>query len=415
MSNSPNFIYFLIIGIVVFGFILDRILEGLNASWRQKPIPSGLQGIYDQEKYLKQQSYAKVTDRFSMLTSSISFLLSLLFLGFDGFNWLNQLLLPNISHPILLGLAFFATLFLIVELIEMPFDWYATFVIEEEFGFNKTTPKIYVTDKLKGYLIGAILGTIFYGLLFQLNVWFPKTFWLYVWAAIALFMVLLSMFYSNIIVPIFNKQKPLPDGELKEAIFRFSDKVGFKVKDIYEIDGSKRSTRANAYFTGLGRYKRIVLYDTLIQELTVDEIVAVLAHEMGHNKKKHTLISLITSLVQMGIMLFIMAIFINNPLLSEALGSESHFFHLGLIAFALLYSPISTIIGLVMNLLSRSNEYQADAYACQHANGESLVSALKKLASNNLSNLTPHPAYVFVNYSHPDLWHRVIRIKKHGA
>jgi STE24 endopeptidase len=215
------------------------------------------------------------------------------------------------------------------------------------------------------------------------------------------------MFYSNLIVPLFNKQKPLPEGELRDAISNFSQKTGFKLKNVYVIDGSKRSTRANAYFTGFGPKKRIVLYDTLINDLTTNDIVAVLAHEIGHYKKRHVMISFVLSVVQMGIMLYLFSLFVSNPKLSQALGVNIPQFHVGLVAFAMLYSPISLITGLFMNLLSRKNEYQADAYAGINFQPEELISALKKLAGKNLSNLTPHPLYVWVTYSHPSLFQRV--------
>jgi STE24 endopeptidase len=408
---SPFF--YVIVAIIVIDFILERGLDWLNAAWRSKPIPELLQGIYNEEKYSKQQEYAKITDRFSLLTSSISFILTLLFLFFQGFDWLNVLLLGYFDNPVVIGLAFFGVLFLAVDIIGIPFDIYGTFVIEERFGFNKSTPKLFITDKLKGYLLSAFFGAIIYFVIFRLNAKWPTMFWIYAWCVITFFMVFMAMFYSHLIVPLFNKQKPLPEGELKEAIHLYANKAGFKIKNIYEIDGSKRSTRANAYFTGFGKFKRIVLYDTLIKELTTNELVAVLAHEIGHNKKKHTYIGLLASTVQLALMLFILSLLINKPELSQALGSNQTYFHLGLIAFAILYSPISTLSGLLMNIVSRHNEYQADRFAGATCNPDDLVSALKKLAANNLSNLTPHPVYVSINYSHPTLLQRIKKLKVH--
>ena len=226
---------------------------------------------------------------------------------------------------------------------------------------------------------------------------------------ISLFM---TMFYSNIIVPLFNKQTPLEDGELKIAIHNFANKAGFQLKNIFVIDGSKRSTKANAYFTGIGPKKRIVLYDTLINDLSTDEIVAVLAHEIGHYKKKHIITSLILGILQTGFLLFIFSLFVSSPTLSQALGVDEPKFHIGLIAFGILYSPLSTITGILMNMLSRKNEYEADAFANSFGLGEHLISGLKKLTKNNLSNLTPHPAYVFFHYSHPTLLQRIKHILK---
>ncbi len=403
--------FYTIIVIIIADFIFERALDWLNASWREKPIPELLSGIYDREKYEKQQLYSKVTDRFSLLASAFSFIITLLFILFQGFNVLNDILLTHFSNPLWIGLLFFGILFLAIDIIGLPFDLYSTFGIEEKFGFNKITPKLFLADKLKGYLLSALLGAVFYIVLYKLNVLWPEYFWFYAWGVITFFMLFFAMFYSKLIVPLFNKQKPLPDGELKEAIEKFAAKEGFKIKNIYEIDGSKRSTRANAYFTGFGKYKRIVLYDTLIKELTTNELVAVLAHEIGHNKKKHTITSMVASSVQLAIMLFLLSLFINKPELSMALGASQPYFHMGLITFAILYSPISTLIGLLMNLFSRHNEFEADKYAIETSNADDLISALKKLSTNNLSNLTPHPVYVFINYSHPTLYQRIMRIK----
>jgi STE24 endopeptidase len=284
-------------------------------------------------------------------------------------------------------------------------------VIEEKYGFNKTTPKLFITDKIKGWLLGAVLG----GGILLLVVWFYQKagsdFWLYAWGLIVAFTIFMTMFYTHLILPLFNKLKPLEDGDLKSSIVDFSKKAGFKLKDIFVMDGSKRSTKANAFFSGLGKKKRIVLFDTLIEEMKINEIVSVLAHEIGHYKKKHTLANILISVLQTGLTLYILSLLIDNPVLSEALGVEQPSFHIGLITFSLLYSPISTIIGIATNILSRKYEYQADAFAKYYGYGDSLISALKKLSSKNLSNLTPHPAYVFVNYSHPPLLQRIHSIK----
>jgi STE24 endopeptidase len=237
-------------------------------------------------------------------------------------------------------------------------------------------------------------------------------FWVYAWIVVSAFSVFMAMFYSNLIVPLFNKQTPLEEGELRNAISDFSKKVGFKLDNIFVIDGSKRSTKANAYFTGLGAKKRIVLYDTLINDLETEELVAVLAHEIGHNKKKHVVQGLLIGLVQTGIVLFIFGLLINNPLLSKALGVDEPNFHIGMVAFGVLYSPISFFTGIFMNMLSRKNEYQADRFAAENYKPEALASALKKLSINNLSNLTPHKRYVFFHYSHPTLLQRLAFLKQ---
>jgi len=407
-----NTIFLIIVAIIIFDFVFERIMEWLNDSWRSKPIPNELQGIYDEAKYKKQQEYSKANSRFSFITSGLSFVVMLLFLVFQGFGWLHYTISNYTSNPIILGLLFFGVLFFAMDLIGLPFSVYDTFVIEQKFGFNKTTRKTFILDKLKGYMLSIIIGGVIYTVVYKFYEFSGERFWIYTWAILALFTLFMTLFYSNLIVPLFNKQKPLPEGELKTAINEFASKVGFNLQEIYEINGSKRSTRANAYFTGLGPKKRIVLYDTLIKELTTDELIAVLAHEIGHYKKRHTITGLVLSILQMGLMLFLLSLFISNPSLSKALGVEVPVFHIGLIAFGLLYTPLSLITGLFMNILSRKNEYQADNFAAQNHNNEALISALKKLASNNLSNLTPHPFYVTINYSHPSLLQRITNLQK---
>ncbi len=404
-------LFYVIAGLIILDFVIERGLSYLNTMWMSKPIPEELQGIYDEEQYKKQQLYSKVNNRFGLITSLVSFVITLLFLFLQGFAWLNSLLSQNNLHPLWVGMLFFAILYFALDLIQLPFSIYDTFKIEQQFGFNTTTVKTFITDKLKGYLLAIILGGIIYSAVFWFYTWAGNRFWLYAWGLFTLFSLIMVMFYSNIIVPLFNKQKPLADGELRDAISAFSKKAGFKLKNIFVIDGSKRSTRANAYFTGLGPQKRIVLYDTLINDLTTDEIVAVLAHEIGHYKKKHIVSGFLLSIVQLGIMLYVFSLLVSNPLLSKALGVDTPQFHIGLVAFAILYSPVSMVTGLLMNLISRYNENQADAYAAHFDQAGSLVSALKKLAAKNLSNLTPHPLYVWLTYSHPSLYQRVKHLK----
>lgn len=408
-----NIFFYIIIAIIIFDFCFERILEYLNIKFRAKPVPKELEGIYNEDEYNKQQNYSKDNSRLSIITSSFSFVVILAFLFMQGFSWLHYLLSSYVENPILLGLAFFGVLGLAMDLIGIPFSIYDTFVIEEKYGFNKTTPKIFILDKLKGYALSIVLGALIYWLIYKFYVLTGTNFWIYTWGVMAAFTLFMSLFYSNIIVPLFNKQTPLAEGELRTAIEEFASKVGFKLNNIYEIDGSKRSTKANAYFTGFGPKKRIVLYDTLIKQLSTDELVAVLAHEIGHNKRKHTVVGLVLSLLQMGVMLYLLGLFVSSPELSMALGVKQPQFHIGLIAFGMLYTPVSMIIGLVMNIISRKNEYEADNYAASNFNSQSLINALKKLASNNLSNLTPHPFYVWVSYSHPSLHQRVLNLMKH--
>ena len=406
-----HIIFYTIIGLLVADFIFERFLEYLNSTRWSDKLPEEVKDIYDQEKYSKQQAYEKVNFKFSLISSSFSFVLVLLMFLLAGFAWVNQIAFSVAANPILNALIFFGILMLASDLINTPFSIYDTFVIEEKFGFNKTTPKTFVLDKLKGWLIGGIIGGGLLAFIIYLYQLTTSNFWIYAWLVISGFSIFMVLFYSNLIVPLFNKQTPLPEGELKTAIENFASKVGFKLDNIFVIDGSKRSTKANAYFTGLGAKKRIVLYDTLINDMTIDELVAVLAHEIGHYKKNHVLWSLLIGIVQTGVMLFIFSLFVGNPELSRALGVEKPNFHIGLIAFGILYSPISVITGLAMNILSRKNEYQADAFAAKYFDGNELASALKKLSVNNLSNLRPHPAYVFFHYSHPTLLQRLKALK----
>lgn len=400
-------LFFFIIGLLVADFLFERFLEYLNSTQWSDQLPEEVKGIYDEEKYSRQQTYEKVNFRFSLITSSFSFLVMLLMFLLAGFAWVNQLALSVSANPILVALLFFGILLFVSDLLNTPFSVYDTFVIEEKFGFNKTTTKTFIFDKLKGWLLGAVIGGGLLSLIIYIYQLTTTNFWIYTWLVITLFSVFMVLFYSNLIVPLFNKQTPLPEGELKSAIENFSGKVGFKLDNIYVINGSKRSTKANAYFTGLGAKKRIVLYDTLINDLMVNELVAVLAHEIGHYKKKHVVWSLLLGILQTGIMLFIFSLFVDSPELSAALGVKTPSFHIGLIAFGILYSPISMVTGLAMNIFSRKNEFQADAFAAQYFDKNELASALKKLSVNNLSNLRPHPAYVFFHYSHPTLLQRL--------
>lgn len=407
-----NTVFIIIVLILVFDFVLERFLERLNTKNREPELPDELKDVYDADQYRKQQEYKKVNDRFSFITSSFSFIIIMLMLFLGGFSVVDSWARGITQHSILVVLVFFGILAVASDIINTPFSIYDIFVIEERFGFNKTTPKTYILDKFKGWGLGALIG----GGLLALVVWFYEQtgsmFWVYAWIVATAFSIFMAMFYSSLIVPLFNKQTPLPNGELREAIHDFSKKAGFKLDNIYVIDGSKRSTKANAYFTGLGSKKRIVLYDTLIQDLTIEEIVAVLAHEIGHYKKKHMLVGIMIGIIQTGITLFILSLLINNPSLSEALGSKQPGFHLGLIAFGILYSPISLITGLLMNHFSRRNEYAADHFVKDYNLADELISALKKMSSKNLSNLTPHPLYVFFHYSHPTLLQRIHALKK---
>ena len=404
-------LFYIIIGMIILNFIIEKVLDALNAKHYNDPIPSELGDVYDAEAYKKSQDYKLTNYKFGLLTSAFSLLLTLSFLLLDGFEYLDNIARAFSDNSIIIALIFFGIIMLASDIITTPFSYYKTFVIEERFGFNKTTKKTFVLDKLKGLLMMVILG----GSILALVVWFYELtvsmFWVYTWGIITVFSLFMNMFYAKLIVPLFNKQTPLEEGDLRNKISDYAKTVGFNIDKIFVIDGSKRSTKANAYFSGFGSEKRVTLYDTLVNDLEHDEIVAVLAHEVGHYKKKHIIYNLIASIVLTGIMLYVLSIFISNPLLSNALGVEIQSFHVGLIAFGLLYTPISELTGLWMNYLSRQFEYQADDYAKNTYKAEPLITALKKLSKNSLSNLTPHPAYVFMHYSHPTLLERVKNLK----
>ena len=404
---QPTTLFYIIIFILILNFIVDKILDSLNEKHFDDEIPDKLKDVYEAEEYKKSQAYKKVSAKFSNVTSLLTTILTLIFFFVDGFKYVDSFARNYTEHPILVALIFFGIIMLGSEIISTPLSYYSTFVIEEKFGFNKSTKKIFWLDKIKGLFISALLG----GGILSLIIWFyqltGKNFWIYAWVLVALFSLFINMFHAKLIVPLFNKQSPLEDGELKIAIESYAKKVGFTLNNIFVIDGSKRSTKANAYFSGFGSQKRITLYDTLINDLDTDEIVAVLAHEVGHYKRKHIIFNLISSILLTGLTLYILSLFVNSPILSKALSVSQPSFHIGLIAFGILYSPISEITGLFMNYMSRKFEYQADNYAKETFGGKELITSLKKLSKNSLSNLTPHPAYVFVNYSHPTLLKRI--------
>jgi STE24 endopeptidase len=404
---KPTTLFYILIAIIIVSFIIDKILDTLNTKHFDDKIPEELADVYDEQAYKKSQEYKKTTTKFSNLTSAFSIFLTVSFFFADGFKYVDDFARSFTDLPIAVALIFFGVIMLGSDLLTTPFSYYKTFVIEEKFGFNKSTKKLFWLDKLKGGGMSALLG----GGILSLIIWFyqfaGENFWLYAWALVAVFSLFINMFYSKLIVPLFNKQKVLEDGELKTAIEKYAKKVGFTVNNIFVIDGSKRSTKANAYFSGFGSQKRITLFDTLINDLETEEIVAVLAHEVGHYKRKHILFNLASSILLTGFTLFILSLFINSSILSEALGVSIPSFHIGLITFGILYSPISEITGIMMNYVSRVFEYQADNYAKETCAAKPLITSLKKLSKNSLSNLTPHPAYVFMYYSHPTLLERI--------
>lgn len=408
---DTSLIFYCIIGILLGEYLLATVLNFLNAKRFTDPIPAQLYDVYSAEEYKKSQQYKATNYRFGIFTSTFSLLLILGFLILGGFGWIDHYVSGITDNATVQSLLFFGIIMIGSDILNTPFGYYRTFVIEERFGFNKTTLTTFIMDKIKGWLMIIVVGGGILTLVLWFFEWAGTTFWLYTWGLITVFSVFMNLFYSRLIVPLFNTQEPLEDGSLKSKIESYAKNVGFEIHNIFVINGSKRSTKANAYFSGFGREKRITLYDTLINDLEEDEIVAVLAHEVGHYKKKHIVFSLITSTVLTGLMLFILSLFINNPSISLAIGVDRPSFHAALIGFGMLYSPISEITGLLMNYFSRKFEYQADDYAKSTFAASPLVTSLKKLSKNSLSNLTPHPAYVFMHYSHPPLKDRIRNLK----
>jgi len=407
-----NTVFFIIIAFFVLTFLFEQFLSWINQKNVKTSLPKELEGIYNAEEYKKQQAYFKTNEKFDLVKNVISFVVYLFILCFGLFGWLDGQIESVIAMPILITLTFFGILFVLSSIFDLPFDYYSTFTIEEKFGFNKSTKKIFWTDFIKSILMNIVLMEILLFLIAEAYQLTGNYFWLIAWGIMTAFSVFLNMFYSELIVPLFNKQTPLEDGSLKQKINDFCEKAGFVLKNVYVIDGSKRSTKANAYFSGLGSKKRVVLYDTLINDLTEDEIVAVLAHEIGHYKKKHTLQNLIFSIANTGVILFLMSLFLESEDLAIAMGAEHTSFHINMLAFMLLYTPISMLLNILFNVNSRKNEYQADAFAASFGLGEELISALKKLSVKSLSNLQPASCYVFVYYSHPTLLQRIKAIKK---
>ena len=403
-------IYFTLILITVSSFLFDKWLDYLNDKAKSPTLPPDAQGIYDAERYATWLAYDKANDRVGTISSSISIVISLAMLIMGWFGSIDTWLRQYIENDILLALAFFGVLGVGSSIISLPFSVYSTFVIEEKFDFNKTTVKTFIIDMIKGALLGAIIGAPLSALIIWFYYELGEYFWITAWVVMTVFSLFMTMFAASWIMPLFNNFTPLEEGELRTAIEAYCNKVGFKLTNLFVMDGSKRSGKSNAFFSGLGPKKKIVLYDTLIEQMTTEEIVAVLAHEIGHYKKQHTRQSLILSIVQTGVMLFVLGLFLRDESYSMALGAKAGSFHVGIIAFGIIFSPISKLIGIGMNVLSRKNEFEADAYARDTHNGESLASGLKKLTAENLSNLKPHPYLVFVSYSHPPVLKRLEKL-----
>jgi STE24 endopeptidase len=406
-----NIIFYLIIIIPVAGFLIERYLDHLNNSMWSDVLPEKLRGICDAEEYRKTQLYQKENDRLSFWSSLFNLAVILVMIIAGGFAMVDNIARSISMNMVIISLLFFGIIGFASDMINIPFSYYDTFFIEKKFGFNTMTIRTFITDHIKSWFIALLIGIPVLGLITWFYYKSGKNFWLYAWGLITIFSVFINLFYSELIVPLFNKQTPLGEGSLRTAIEAFAHKTGFRLKNIYIIDGSKRSTKANAYFSGFGPKKRIVLYDTLQKELSEEEIVAVLAHEIGHYRKKHVLLTLLFSVIITGLMLFLFSLVVNSPGLSQAIGAKTTSFHLGLIVFGILYSPLSLLIGLFTNYISRKNEFAADRFVKENYKQDLLSAALKKLSVKNLSNMMPHRAYVFFHYSHPPLLKRLEKLE----
>jgi len=408
---SVEALKYLLIGVLLFGFLLNQILDFLNVKNPASKIPKTLESYLSQEKLDQARSYQRENFRFKLLVGIVSFVLTFLLIYHGWLGAVDNWVAGFGFGPIAQALVFFGILFLASDILGLPVEYYSTFVIEEKYGFNKTTLGTFFADKIKGYVLGIVIG----GGLLLLFLWLidrmGEDFWWQFWIVAAAFMVLINLFYTSLILPLFNKLTPLEDGELKQKILEYAHVVDFPLDNIFVMDGSKRSAKANAFFSGLGKRKKVVLYDTLIEQHSEDELIAVLAHEVGHFKKKHIVLGMVISVIQVGLMLFLLGQFVFSENISLALGGNSTAVELNIIGFAMLFSPISTVLGIGMNWLSRKNEFEADEFAKTTFAGVPLAHALKTLSVKSLNNINPHPWYVFVNYSHPPLLERLERLE----
>jgi STE24 endopeptidase len=407
-------IYLLIILSALIGeFLLRTLVRVLNLKALDPGLPNEFQGYYDEEKYARSQEYTRVNTRFAFFTTSFDLIVILVFILFGGFNFVDQIIRGFGLSTLPSGLAFFGILFFASDLISTPFSLYQNFVIEEDFGFNKMTLKTFILDKLKGYLLTLALGGVF---LTAILFFFEKTGeygWLYAWGIIGLFMILIQPLFTLVIAPMFNKFTPLEKGELRTAIENYAQKVGFPLSRIDVMDGSKRSAKSNAYFSGFGKQKRIALFDTLLEKHSNDEMVAILAHEVGHYKKHHIKVGILISILHTGLLFWLLSIFIDNPGLFEAFQMKEISVYGGLTFFMILYSPVELVLSVIMNAVSRRNEFQADAYSAKTTEkSEHLISGLKNLSVSNLGNLTPHSLSVLLDHSHPPVLERITALKK---
>jgi len=403
-----NTIAFIILLAILFDFVLNGLSDYLNLTRLQEDLPEAFEGVYDPERYRKSQEYLKVNTRFGWMIAAFDLIVILVFWFGRGFPLLDEWVRSFGYGSILCGLMYIALLVVFKALLSLPFSIYHTFVIEERFGFNQTTWATYFLDLLKGLGLAILLGAPLLTGILAFFEYAGTNAWWYCWIAVTVYMLGVQFIAPTWIMPLFNKFSPLAEGELKSAILSYAGSIKFPIQNVYVMDGSKRSSKSNAFFTGFGKHRRIVLFDTLIKRHTTGELVAVLAHEMGHYKKKHIIQSLVLGILQMGFMLYLLSIFISYQGLFDAFYMSRTSVYAGLIFFAMLYSPLDFFIGLFMQMRSRRNETAADRFAVETTRDpQSMVDALKKLSVHNLSNLLPHPFYVFLNYSHPPVLQRI--------
>ena len=405
--------YIIIISAIIFEYLISSLSAILNMKSISAILPEGFEKVYNKNKYAKSQKYLKINSQFSLFSSSFSFFIIMIIIHFGVFGFLDDFVRAKSSNSIYSGLVFFGILFIINDIINLPFSFFKNFVIEEKFGFNKMTISIFIKDKLKSYLLVFFIGGITMFSILSFFYYFETYGWLIVWIFLTIFSIIIQPIFIHFIAPMFNKFTPLNDGELKSAITKYSKKINFPISRIDVMDGSKRSNHSNAYFTGFGKSKRIALFDTLINNHSIEEIVSVVAHEAGHYKKKHIFFGMILGVIQTGLMLFLFNFIINEVALYKVFGVSEPSIYTGLVFFGLLFTPINMILSLISLSISRKNEFEADQYALDTTNNpQALISMLKGLASDNLSHLTPHPFTVFLQYTHPPIYERVKKIEK---
>jgi len=388
--------------------ILNLVSDLLNLKNLSGDLPDEFEGVFNADDYKKSQEYTKVNTKFGFITSIFGLAVMLIFWFSGGFNYLDTIVREWNLNPIWTGLIYMGILVFLKSIISLPFSIYSTFVIEERFGFNKTTPKTFITDMLKVIMLSIIIGgPLLAGVLAFFN-YAGNLAWFYCWIAVTIFTIILQYIAPTWIMPLFNKFKPLEDGDLKTRILDYAKSVKYSLSGVFVMDGSKRSSKSNAFFTGFGKNKRIALFDTLIEKHTISEMVSILAHEIGHFKKKHIIIGMALSIFHSGIVFYLLSIFLSHQGLFQAFYMDQMSIYTGLIFFGMLYSPIELILSIALNIFSRKNEYTADRFAVETTkNSEDFIDALKKLSLTNLSNLRPHPFYVYLNYSHPPVLQRI--------